>query len=197
MPKITRDQAEAIVAAHAAGEQMTALADAWGVKRHAIYNALRRYKLQLQGREDHIALQQVSATPPELYAYRAGISYNSLRVKAHNRGERLAVTSNLERKAYWAKLLESFDGLNLRAFCRGADVPVVMTAYWYHRIEKPKQALLWGMAQVIEVDPEAFENAPKKHDPDALFAIGMGSRIRTLSPSAAGQIYRDNAPARP
>lgn len=191
MPKLTRKDAEEILDRLSDGEGASAIADSIGVKRHAIYNALRRYKLQLPEKEDHIALQQASKAPPELYAYRAGISAESLRVKAWQRGEPLAVTSNAARKEYWSRLFESFDGLNTREFCAAMITPVAMVAYWYHRIKKPNRPLLWGMQKAIELDPEVFEGLPVKYDPQALFAVGMGSRVKTIDSSTASRIYRE------
>lgn len=191
MPKITRDEALAIIKLHADGMGITAIAGEWGVERYDIYNALRDHGLKLHARPDVtelVELQRESNVPPELFAYREHISYESLRVRAWQEGTKLTMTSNLERKAFWQKLLETFDGENARAFCNYHRLPVAMTAYWYHRLYKPNQTLLWGFSKVVEVDREQVR--VNRKDPLALFALGWGAKTSALSAAEASAIFQ-------
>lgn len=192
MPRVDRILLEEICARVEAGEKITAIAHSLGVKRHAIYNALRRLKMQLPEKEDHVALQQKSGLPPELYAYRAGISAESLRVMAHQRGEKLTNSKDAERKAFWAQAIATFDGVNVRAFCQAQDLPLVRVAYWYHRIHKPQKALLWGFNRIVEIPAESFDLAPAAFDPEALFVLGRGREVRTTSSAEANRLYREH-----
>lgn len=190
---LDRQTAEDVATQLAAGGRATAIAAALGVKRHTLYNSLRAHGIQVPEKEDHVALQQASGLPPELYAYRANISAESLRIRAHQRNEKLAMTRNSERKAYWAQALATFDGVNARAFCQAQDLPLVRVAYWYHRIHKPPKALLWGFNRIVEIPAESFDLAPAAFDPEALFVLGRGREVRTTSSAEANRLYREHA----
>lgn len=192
MPRIDRTLAEEICARMEAGEKATAIAHSLGVKRHDIYNAMRRFAMRLPEKKDHVALQQKSGLPPELYAYRAGISAESLRIMALQRGEKLTYSKDAERKAYWAQALATFDGVNTRAFCQAQDLPLVRVAYWYHRIHKPSSTLMWGFNQNVEIAAESFDLAPAAFDPEALFVLGRGREVRTISSAEANRLYREH-----
>lgn len=193
MPEIDRILIEEICARVEAGEKVTAIAHSLGVERHAVYNALRRFEMQLPEKGDHVVLQQKSGLPPELYAYRTGISAESLRVMAYQRGEKLAYTKDAERKAFWAQAIATFDGVNVRAFCQAQNLPLVRVAYWYHRIHKPPKALLWGFNRIVEIPAESFDLVPAAFDPEAFFVLGRGRKVRTTSSMEANRLYREHA----
>ncbi len=177
------------------GATVTQIAESWGKSRWQLYRLLDRYGLENPNVrlnvEDHVLLQQESGVPPEVYAYRAGINPKSLRRYCWNMGEKPALHTYAEKKAWWEKQLDAFSPENAQAFCTLRNVPVVLVAEWYHRIHKPRALLLWGFNRLLCVEGEQFMDFQRFADPEAqMFALGAGRTAVPIKVRLADEVFK-------
>jgi hypothetical protein len=192
--RINRDQAQQAAGLIAAGTSVREIAEGWEVSTSALYSAMRRHGIQVERpvitAKEHVALQQASNTPPELYAHRAGLTLNTLRKYAWECGAALAMNTYAERKAFWEEKFDTFNPFNARAFCVLNDLPVTMVAHWYHKLNNPSQLLLWGFANLMTVPGDQFADVTRYNDPAAtLFALGKGKTVVPIGIRLANEVY--------
>lgn len=194
--RITRDVAEQAVDLIGAGTSVVELCEGWGCKRSTLYSAIKRFDLTLPSQlaklepVDHVHLQISSKVPPEVYAYRAGISPETLRKYAQLAQLKLAMTKHSEKKAWWAALLDGMSYVNCKTFCRMHHVSVLQVAHWWHKIYRPRATLLWGYAQVITLSADDIRLFAYDSPSVAHFALGRGSNCVPISDLAARELYR-------
>jgi hypothetical protein len=176
------------------GTPVAEIAEKWGIGRTNLYKAFGRYGLKLEHPPaaaralEHIEGQITSGVPPELYAYRAGISEATMRRWNWEHGIRATTNTYAERKAYWQDQLELFDPANAKGFCTARNLPLPMTALWYHRIHNP-QALL------LELETDQFQDFQRYAIPASLknpplFALGFGRNAVPIGMRIANEAYR-------
>ena len=192
--RINRDQAQQAAGLIAAGTSVREIAEGWEVSTSALYSAMRRHGIQVERpvitAKEHVALQQASGTPPEVYAARAGLTLNTLRRYAWQDGQTLAMNTYAERKAFWEEKFDTFNPFNARAFCVLNDLPVTMVAHWYHKLNNPSQLLLWGFANLMTVPGDQFADVTRYNDPAAtLFALGKGKTVVPIGIRLANEVY--------
>lgn len=193
---LTREQAQQVAyIAASSGTPLAEIARDWDITPAVIYNAFKRYEIpytrQKTQFEEHLALQAQSLTPPELYAWRAGISFPSLRRAAWENQQRMTMNTYAERKAFWEKLLDKLDFNDAKGFCTRNYLPVPMTAHWFHRIYNPEQMLLWGFTRLLVVEAEHLSDHQRFKAPDAeLFALGKGKTVVPIGANIANEAFR-------
>lgn len=197
--RINRDQAQQAAGLIAAGTSVREIAEGWEVSTSALYSAMRRHGIQVERpvitAKEHVALQQASNTPPELYAHRAGLTLNTLRKYAWECGAALAMNTYAERKAFWEGKFDAFDPVNARAFCMLNDLPLTMVAHWYHKVFSPSTLLLWGFTQLMAVRGEQFADIERHNDPEATqFALGIGKTAVPISIRLANEVFSHSDP---
>lgn len=170
------------------------VARGWDISASTLYTAFSRYEIKLERNTtspaEHVALQQASLTPPEVYAHRAGIAFPTLRRYAWELGETLAINTYAERKAFWEAKFDGFDPGNCRAFCTLNDIPVPMVAHWYHKLHNPSQQLLWGFTQLLTVTTDQFCDITRYKDPEAtLHALGKGKTVVPIGIRLANEVF--------
>lgn len=192
--RMTADLAQQAAALVAGGMSVVEVAQGWGVSASTLYSAFRRFEIELQrpttSAAEHLELQRASNTPPELYAHRAGLTLNTLRKYAWECGAALAMNTYAERKAFWEEKFDTFDPANARAFCVLNDLPLTMTAHWYHKLNNTSQLLLWGFTQLMGVRGDQFADVTRYNDPAAtLFALGKGKTVVPIGIRLANEVY--------
>ena len=197
--RINRDQAQQAAGLIAAGTSVREIAEGWEVSTSALYSAMRRHGIQVERpvitAKEHVALQQASGTPPEVYAARAGLTLNTLRRYAWQNGQTLAMNTYAERKAFWEAQLDQFNPINSRAFSVLNDLPVQQVAHWYHKLHNPQQLLLWGFTQLMVVRTDQFYDIERYKDPEAtLFALGLGKAAVPISIRLANEVFSHSDP---
>ena len=191
--KISRNDAQTAGLLLARGETVADIAENWGVSRHALYYALRRYNIPTQ-REKHsveqlLAEQARSNIPPELYAWRIGIAPATLRRYAWAAKQKLAVNTYKERRAFWDQVLGDFTPDNIKGFLQRKDLPLQQVAEWYHRINKPEQLLLWGFADLRVVTSDMFSDWQRFTDVEGTFALGAGTDCTPVNSRLATEAF--------
>ena len=192
--KISRNDAQTAGLLLARGETVADIAENWGVSRHALYYALRRYNITTQ-REKHsveqlLAEQARSNIPPELYAWRIGMAPATLRRYAWAAKQKLAVNTHKERRAFWDQVLEDFTPDNIKGFLQRKDLPLQQVAEWYHRINKPEQLLLWGFADLRVVTSDMFSDWQRFTDVEGTFALGTGPDCTPVNSRLAAEAFK-------
>jgi hypothetical protein len=196
---ITEDMARQAAWLTERGTPLKEVAINWGISPEGMYAALKRYGIQIKRTKttpaEHVAHQQASNLPPEVYALRAELSPETLRRYAWESGKKLAINTFAERKAWWLEKFDTFSPINARAFCQLNNLPVPMVAHWYHRLHDPKELLLWGFNQLHRVNGEQFTDyvrfAVARAD---LYAIGQGKSSVPIEARIATEAYRFATP---
>ena len=198
---ITEDLARQAAALAERGTPIREIAVNWGLSPEGMYAALRRYGIKIERGTttpaQHVTQQQVSGLPPEVYASRAGISFETLRRYAWEYGEKLATNTYALRSKWWLEKFDTFSPKNVKAFCQINSLPVPMVAHWYHRLHYPRELLLWGFDQLLVVEGEHFGDYVRFAVPRAdLYAMGQGKQCVPIEARIANEAYRFATPLR-
>ena len=198
MTRISREMARQASGLIESGARLTEVAESWDVGQSTLHAALKRHNLSTRKNqfslEQHLKFQQVSGIPPELYAYRAGIGFPSLRRAAWLNKEQLVMNTYQERKDYWTEHLMMFRPKDLKAFCVFKDAPIQQVAYWFHRLHNPEKILLWGFSELMTLsesgktlfnDIARFESASPTE-----FYLGHNRVLIPIPSNIASEVYR-------
>ncbi len=178
------------------GTTIAQVSEAWGKSRSQLYKLLYKHGLSLPSdqrlsQEEHMQLQQESGTPPEVYAYRAGISPATLRRYGWDMGLTPALNTHAAKKAWWERELDAFSPENAQVFCTLRNLPVLLVAEWYHKLNKPRALLLWGFNRLLRVEGEQFMDFQRFADPSTkLFALGAGKLVVPIGVRLADEIFK-------
>lgn len=168
------------------------LAESWGLSPSTVYGALARHKMPLRRPkiEEQVEAQRASDVPPEVYAWRAGISVASLKKYAYDVQKPLNMSSYATKKDWWLAKLDQLDPQRVQAFCIREHLPVHQLAYWFHKIENPSDTLLWGFTELRIVDNVMFNDIGRFHNPHApTHVIGRGKSIAQIDIRVATEAY--------
>ncbi|MFV1943456.1 hypothetical protein VPH49_21830 [Pseudomonas luteola] len=193
--RMTRDVTEQAHELLTRGTTVPELCESWNLKRSTLYNALKRYGFTTPssdvGPEDHVDLQILSGTPPEVYAARAGLSPESLKRYATLYGKKLTMSKLTQKREWWVKVLDGFSYQNARAFCNMNNLPMPLVAQWWHRIYKPNRLLLWGYAEVMEIGYEnsKFMNREPMNS-NVLYALCKDGLCTPIDIRTAKELYK-------
>lgn len=193
--RLDREQVRQAAELMLRGRSIAEIANSWGVNRSALYKAFDRYDIPRPevpklDAMDHLALQAESGTPPEIYAYRAGLKLATVRRYAWDYGQPLTCNTYAERKAWWERRLETFDPHHVKAFTQCENVPLLELAQWYHRINRPMQLMLWGFNELLYVEAPQFEDISRFADTASdLFALGRGRDCVPISTRIATEVF--------
>lgn len=176
------------------GTTVAELAEAWDVSRATIYGAFAKHGLPLRtgpSPEEHVRLQQQSGTPPEVYAYRAGIKVETLRGYAYAYGMRLALRLHTDSKAWWAETLTRFDPAACMNFLIRENLPLQLVAKWFHLLNKPAITLLWGFTEVRELTCDRYNDVGRFNNRHAsTHVLGRGRTLAHVDIRVASEAYR-------
>lgn len=192
---ITEELAEELGEMARNGASIAAVAKSWGHKPGTLYKALKRHNIDLTRDaltpDQHLDMQIESGTPPELYAQRAGMAFNTLRRWAWDRQRRLAMNTFADRKAYWLPKVEQLEPTRIKAYAAMHMAPVPMLAHWYHRLLAPQALLLWGFNDLLVIGSDQFSDFVRYSDPRAeLYAIGQGKNCAPVGAIVAGEAFK-------
>lgn len=149
---LTPQKRQEILTRLSAGEKPQALAIEFGVSRNTIYGI--RHKAGQSTRRlgiDHVALQQQSMAPPEVYCHRAGIQLATLRSYCSDAGQRPTLSSITERRVWWRKALMGVTPDTLHSACIANGWPLLHAARWLHDLYQIHGTWLYGPGQPIQV----------------------------------------------
>ena len=149
---LTPQKRQEILTRLSAGEQPQALAIEFSVSRNTIYGI--RHKAGQSTRRlgiDHVALQQQSMAPPEVYCHRAGIQLATLRSYCSDAGTRPALGSISERRTWWRHQLMGTRPETLNAACIAQGWPLIHAVRWMHDLYEIHGTWLYGPSQPIPV----------------------------------------------
>lgn len=199
MTMITADNVQQAGELIQRGHSTTSIAASWGVSASALYKALKRHNIDTTRTTltptEHLDMQAESGTPPELYAMRAGLAFNTIRRYAWDEGRKLAMNTQAERKAYWTAKIDRLDISSVKTFAELHMLPVPMLAQWYHKIVNPSALLLWGFNQLLVVDGDQFRDVGRYAHPRAeLFALGLGKLAVPVDTNIAGEVFKFTRP---
>ena len=102
---------------------------------------------------DHLTLQRQSGTPPEVYAFRAGIKLATLRDYATDAGVRLPLAGKLERREWWAGVFRhhNVSQWNLARIAGQENWPLKEAAKWLHVIQKIRGTWTYGTDKPFQI----------------------------------------------
>lgn len=203
MPRLAQlsvDDAEQAMSALEAGNTIQEIAASWDVTPAAIRHAIARHpsSINLQALKtslsDHLAnCLDDPTTPPELYAWRADINFQSLRRQAWSEGKKLPCNTNMQRKAFWSKTLADggFNPRHVTAWCAAHNLPLDQVAHWFHRLTNPQHVLLWGYPDLLLVnDPRFLDVYRWADDRTDRFVLGYGKLAMRVAPRVASEAAR-------